>query len=360
MSSISGGGASKAVSGALANLDSGKEELRAPDPLADGPPVRYGLFIDVVEGRSVAAKDSTGLSDPFLTIALKHGDEEAGTKKAPWTSVICDQTLNPKWRQLCDFVDWVPPRAQVVITGWDKDLIGSDDFLGHVEFRAGDYAEGGPLADDYTAADPNAEEQLGADVAFPFTQCAGHEGEHVSGTLHLRISYRPVGAVGEECEQREQRLLAMVNGERDNIDTQESTIKFLPKGPGQDAAKLELKEAKERLKRLEAARASQNKQFLKAVSREADWQKLLDDASAEFAKVHANEKYIESYAATGVSVDHLKAEHDADRVRFEEALAKLNAMELEFGLAESTTSSSQPSKSKLLMKKLSSKGGLFT
>jgi C2 domain len=324
---------------------------------------RLGLFVDVVEAKSVAAKDSTGLSDPFLVVKLRGagGGDPLGNHGAAseWKSSVCTQTLNPKWRQLCDFPHWVQPDDTLEITAWDKDLIGSDDFLGVITLRAGDFAPQKDTEDSDTDTDTDpAASRCGVDENFPLEK-GSHTDEIVSGALHLRVSYREVGTPGEECEMRDKRLLEMIQNERDNIDKQESLIELLPQGPGRDAAVLELKDARERLARLESSRTEQNQLFLKAVEREADWRSTLEPCSAAMAKVLQDSNFLESYRATGVSTSATEKSLAADLKVFKKALTSLHAFELGMGLKLAVTPL-HTSKRSLFSKKISIKGGLRT
>ena len=106
---------------------------------------RTNSFCTVVEGCDLAAKDSNGLSDPYMKVTC--GKITLKTKVIP-------KTLNPKWEEfffLCvqvwrvigvpvsstDFTNSEPNADTLSLEVWDKDRMGSD-FMGRNEVRLAD------------------------------------------------------------------------------------------------------------------------------------------------------------------------------------------------------------------------------
>jgi len=75
----------------------------------------------VIAARGLVAADLNGYSDPYTVLT-------AGGRR--YKSKVKPKTLNPKWEEIFN-VDF-SKTTKLLVTVWDKDAIGSDDFLGLV------------------------------------------------------------------------------------------------------------------------------------------------------------------------------------------------------------------------------------
>ena len=82
------------------------------------------FVVKAIKGRNLASKDPNGYSDPFLRIAV--GKNE---KKTNWIS----KTLFPCWEEEHSIAR-DPKATELVITCYDRDIIGSDEFVLLVKF----------------------------------------------------------------------------------------------------------------------------------------------------------------------------------------------------------------------------------
>jgi len=88
------------------------------------------LHVELIEGDNIKAADVCGTSDPYCVFTV--GEE--GAKKLPkQTSSIIDCTLNPVWNE--SFVFEANRTDILTINMYDKDQIGSDDFLGRIQIK---------------------------------------------------------------------------------------------------------------------------------------------------------------------------------------------------------------------------------
>ncbi|XP_064130261.1 multiple C2 and transmembrane domain-containing protein 1 isoform X11 [Loxodonta africana] len=82
------------------------------------------VSITLIEGRSLKAMDSNGLSDPYVKFRLGH---------QKYKSKIMPKTLNPQWREQFDFHLYEERGGVIDITAWDKDAGKRDDFIGRCQ-----------------------------------------------------------------------------------------------------------------------------------------------------------------------------------------------------------------------------------
>ncbi|CAM6123992.1 unnamed protein product [Calypogeia fissa] len=87
-------------------------------------PMQY-LYVKVVRARNLAAKDAGGTSDPYVTVVV--GELKAKTQVIP-------KDLNPEWNKVFAFSKDKLIGPFLEISVWDKDLVGTDDFLGALSF----------------------------------------------------------------------------------------------------------------------------------------------------------------------------------------------------------------------------------
>ena len=90
-------------------------------------------YIQVWQGRNLAAKDSNGLSDPYVKYIAY---DDKGKKLWKIKSTVEKKTLNPDWGgQRCIVPERKLKNVETVnIEVWDKDTYSSDDFMGKVVF----------------------------------------------------------------------------------------------------------------------------------------------------------------------------------------------------------------------------------
>lgn len=103
---------------------------------------KFTLTVDVLQGRSLASKDVTGFSDPYCKVRFTDPNNEANNRNEH-TKVVY-KNINPKWNETFHF-DYEEPKggadgteSQIEFTFWDKDALGSDDFMGEVVFNVKD------------------------------------------------------------------------------------------------------------------------------------------------------------------------------------------------------------------------------
>jgi len=93
------------------------------------------ISVKCIEARYLAPMDKGGTSDPYVVVRGSWGKQQFKTK-------IIYKTLSPTWNETFEFLK-PDANGAVSLKLWDKDKIGSDDFLGEVtlklsEFPAGD------------------------------------------------------------------------------------------------------------------------------------------------------------------------------------------------------------------------------
>jgi len=79
--------------------------------------------VSVIEARDLVVADLNGFSDPYV-IMVGSGGKRYRTK-------FKNKTLNPKWNESFQ-VDF-SGTTKLQLTCWDKDTVGTDDFLGAIE-----------------------------------------------------------------------------------------------------------------------------------------------------------------------------------------------------------------------------------
>jgi CRP-like cAMP-binding protein len=178
--------------------DTVKRRLEANDPSSE----QHTVTIDVLQARNLASKDMTGFSDPyckvrFLDPAAKRREEEErkGKEAAPAELLSSKHTkasnqfhhtkvvyknINPKWNETFHFdFDGVPTDSDAVVefTFWDKDALGSDDFMGEVCFHVKELSDK-PVIDWYKLGKREGGEK------------------NIKGDVYLRLFRHPKGGLG--------------------------------------------------------------------------------------------------------------------------------------------------------------------
>ena len=97
-------------------------ELLRPPPSAAAQ--TFVVTVAVQRGRGLLAKDSNGTSDPYLV--LQYEKQRHKTK-------VVSKNLNPVWEEklllLVNTLDFRPSEP-IMLSVWDKDIIGKDDLIG--------------------------------------------------------------------------------------------------------------------------------------------------------------------------------------------------------------------------------------
>jgi len=123
------------------------------------------LLITAIEGKALAPKDSNGKSDPYVKIImlgckLKKGQEQ---KTKP-----IDKTLDPAWNHKFNPVPYDNEETSAVhVILFDKDTVGSDDFMGQIMIPVYEVKNAGGKLDKW------------------YQLVTNESGENVSGSIHL-------------------------------------------------------------------------------------------------------------------------------------------------------------------------------
>merc|ERR1712137_272564 len=97
-------------------------------PLLVTNPERGMLRVGLIEGSDLKAADVCGTSDPYCVFTVGPLD----AKKLPkQKSSVIEYTLNPVWNE--SFVFEASVEDILTINLYDKDVVGSDDFLGRIQ-----------------------------------------------------------------------------------------------------------------------------------------------------------------------------------------------------------------------------------
>eukprot|EP01122_Echinamoeba_exundans_P015505 TRINITY_DN7386_c0_g1_i1.p1 TRINITY_DN7386_c0_g1~~TRINITY_DN7386_c0_g1_i1.p1 ORF type:complete len:334 (-),score=56.11 TRINITY_DN7386_c0_g1_i1:132-1091(-) len=85
----------------------------------------------VLSATSLAPKDNTGYSDPYVKVGMAGDDGKLLDRPQYKKSEIIHQTLNPVWKEALFMTKLpVPLSDRIKIEVWDDDHIGKDDFDG--------------------------------------------------------------------------------------------------------------------------------------------------------------------------------------------------------------------------------------
>eukprot|EP01119_Soliformovum_irregulare_P003103 TRINITY_DN133_c0_g1_i3.p1 TRINITY_DN133_c0_g1~~TRINITY_DN133_c0_g1_i3.p1 ORF type:complete len:710 (+),score=244.05 TRINITY_DN133_c0_g1_i3:779-2908(+) len=101
------------------------------------------LTLYVLAGRSLASKDSNGLSDPYVVAQLSNAKGEPCSKNSSQKTKVIKKTLNPTWE---NEILRMPANSTVKsldISVWDEDMVGKDEFMGQISIPASDFTSGG-------------------------------------------------------------------------------------------------------------------------------------------------------------------------------------------------------------------------
>eukprot|EP00948_MAST-09A_sp_MAST-9A-sp1_P000439 g439.t1 len=140
----------------------------------NGPPqksvvARYcgRLWMRVVAGRKLDAKDRGGTSDPYVDIHV--GEKHVRTE-------IVEKTLTPKWQENEFLFKLDTRRHDIIFNVWDYDMIGFDDFMGQVKIPCHTVQEGQIDSRWHTLQKRD-----------------GHKRDKVSGEIHIMLCFLPIG-----------------------------------------------------------------------------------------------------------------------------------------------------------------------
>ena len=94
----------------------------------------HRLVVTVIDGSDLAAKDSGGTSDPYVSVEVFH--QTIKTKRI-------DKSLNPVWNETLTFgVPEIHSGMQLIANVWDWDAVGKHDFMGQVIIPLGEFQGG--------------------------------------------------------------------------------------------------------------------------------------------------------------------------------------------------------------------------
>jgi len=135
------------------------------------------LTVDVLQGRSLASKDVTGFSDPYCKVRFI--DPKGGKKDVSHDTKVVYKNINPKWNETFhfDFDEVENAEASIEFTVWDKDALGSDDFMGEVVFKVKDLPDSPMIA------------------WFDLMRRDEHE-KNIKGEVYLRLFRHQKGGLG--------------------------------------------------------------------------------------------------------------------------------------------------------------------
>lgn len=122
----------KAVLNSVKNLNVSD----APAPRVVKPTKWKGVQVTIIEGVSLAAKDSNGKSDPYVKVKA-NGEVRLKTESKK-------KTLNPKWdpKKETVFIPFSSGLRAIDVECWDWDAVGSHDFMGEFTIDLSEYEVG--------------------------------------------------------------------------------------------------------------------------------------------------------------------------------------------------------------------------
>eukprot|EP00899_Mesostigma_viride_P002258 jgi/Mesvir1/12032/Mv00323-RA.1 len=116
----------KEATSKVSRLKSVKKRVTSKDSTAFERALSLGkcvVNVEVMQGRDLVAADRGGTSDPY--VILTHGS--AAARGAKLRTKTIPKTLAPVWNESFEVVD---DGSQLLLTCYDEDLVGRDDFLG--------------------------------------------------------------------------------------------------------------------------------------------------------------------------------------------------------------------------------------
>eukprot|EP00003_Mantamonas_plastica_P023874 TRINITY_DN4363_c0_g1_i1.p1 TRINITY_DN4363_c0_g1~~TRINITY_DN4363_c0_g1_i1.p1 ORF type:complete len:910 (+),score=331.98 TRINITY_DN4363_c0_g1_i1:865-3594(+) len=117
----------------LCNLNFGKKkECKVPRPAIKKPELKkYLLRAHMYQGKHLPVADSTGVSDPYCVVQCGHFYKSTSIK---------EKTLFPMWYESLEMEVELPANLDlapdVMVTVFDHDTFGSDEFLGRFEVQS--------------------------------------------------------------------------------------------------------------------------------------------------------------------------------------------------------------------------------
>eukprot|EP00339_Tiarina_fusa_P005372 CAMPEP_0117050752 /NCGR_PEP_ID=MMETSP0472-20121206/35043_1 /TAXON_ID=693140 ORGANISM="Tiarina fusus, Strain LIS" /NCGR_SAMPLE_ID=MMETSP0472 /ASSEMBLY_ACC=CAM_ASM_000603 /LENGTH=516 /DNA_ID=CAMNT_0004764657 /DNA_START=65 /DNA_END=1615 /DNA_ORIENTATION=- len=88
------------------------------------------LLVQVLSGRTLASKDSNGLSDPWVRLTLRDAKGNS-TKGSERKTAVISKSLNPEWNESFS-IPLNEKHCSLKVECWDKDKL-SNDFMGEIE-----------------------------------------------------------------------------------------------------------------------------------------------------------------------------------------------------------------------------------
>eukprot|EP01091_Cochliopodium_minus_P004306 TRINITY_DN14200_c0_g1_i1.p1 TRINITY_DN14200_c0_g1~~TRINITY_DN14200_c0_g1_i1.p1 ORF type:complete len:347 (-),score=111.55 TRINITY_DN14200_c0_g1_i1:99-1139(-) len=190
------------------------------------------LNVTAVEGKGLAAKDSNGKSDPYVKILMLGCKSKKGAEQK--TKPI-DKTLEPKWNHKFNPIPYDNEDTSAVhVILYDKDLVGSDDFMGQIMIPIYEIKAAGGKLDKW------------------FQLVTNEVGDNVSGSILLHFEMTS----DEEQEQKKKEEIKRLEEEKNRKQEEETRKKM-------EEQEKQLKMLNEKKKELEEQRnmkLSQNTQ----------------------------------------------------------------------------------------------------
>lgn len=136
------------------------------------------LVVTVVAGRDLAAKDSNGLSDPYVyvwTVPELHSKTRCKSK-------TIYKSLNPEWEETFEFeVDTSNPDGELLVEVWDYDRFASDDFMGTIAIPLHSFVGKKEVDEWYTLKPrPNKKDDISGDIRVRSQLKTNEESDSIS------------------------------------------------------------------------------------------------------------------------------------------------------------------------------------
>ena len=146
------------------------------------------LYVEVVESRSLAAKDYNGLSDPYAIVKYETQEQKTG---------VVTGSLFPKWRTKFLF-QVTDPNSQLIIDVMDFDEFSAHDFMGRVML---------------SLSEMSSEEGFDGWIPLEIRKSS----DVVSGDLHVRARYQPKSGLSDARREHLVEMLALLANQEDFV-----------------------------------------------------------------------------------------------------------------------------------------------
>jgi len=180
------------------------------------------LLITAIEGKALAPKDSNGKSDPYVKIImlgckLKKGQEQ---KTKP-----IDKTLDPAWNHKFNPVPYDNEETSAVhVILFDKDTVGSDDFMGQIMIPVYEVKNaGGKLDKWYQLVTNESGENVSGSIHLSFEMSSDEELEKKKIEEQKRIEEEKQRKIEEETKKKmeeQEKQLKLLNEKKKEFEEQ--------------------------------------------------------------------------------------------------------------------------------------------